>query len=35
MAADLGTSVCLVLVRLVAEGENIVNPVYHLDRGCE
>jgi UDP-N-acetylglucosamine enolpyruvyl transferase len=35
MAANLGTFVRLVLVRLVAEGENIVNPVYYLDRGCE
>jgi UDP-N-acetylglucosamine enolpyruvyl transferase len=35
MVTDLNISVWFALVRLVAEGENIVNPVYHLDRGCE
>ena len=35
MATDLRASVCLVLAGLVAEGETMVNRVYHLDRGFE
>jgi UDP-N-acetylglucosamine 1-carboxyvinyltransferase len=35
MATDLRASVCLVLAGLAAEGETIVNRVYHLDRGFE
>ncbi|AOO79171.1 UDP-N-acetylglucosamine 1-carboxyvinyltransferase [Bosea vaviloviae] len=35
MATDLRASVCLVLAALVAEGETIINRVYHLDRGYE
>ena len=35
MATDLRASVCLVLAGLVAEGETIVNRIYHLDRGYE
>ena len=35
MATDLRASVSLVLAGLAAEGETIVNQVYHLDRGYE
>ncbi|MFI4948131.1 MAG: UDP-N-acetylglucosamine 1-carboxyvinyltransferase [Alphaproteobacteria bacterium] len=35
MATDLRASVSLVLAGLMAEGETIVNRVYHLDRGYE
>lgn len=35
MATDLRASVSLVLAALGAEGETIVNRVYHLDRGFE
>ncbi|HEV2561069.1 MAG TPA: UDP-N-acetylglucosamine 1-carboxyvinyltransferase [Rhizomicrobium sp.] len=35
MATDLRASVSLVLAGLSAEGETIVNRVYHLDRGFE
>jgi UDP-N-acetylglucosamine 1-carboxyvinyltransferase len=35
MATDLRASVSLVLAGLVAEGETIVNRIYHLDRGYE
>src|SRR5215469_13728783 len=35
MATDLRASVSLVLAGLVAEGETVVNRVYHLDRGYE
>ena len=35
MATDLRASVSLVIAGLVAEGETIVNRVYHLDRGYE
>ena len=35
MATDLRASVCLILAGLVAEGETVVNRVYHLDRGYE
>lgn len=35
MATDLRASMSLVLAGLVAEGETVVNRVYHLDRGYE
>ena len=35
MATDLRTSVSLVIAALAAEGETMVNRVYHLDRGFE
>lgn len=35
MATDLRASVSLVLAALVAEGETVVNRIYHLDRGYE
>ncbi len=35
MASDLRASASLILSGLVAEGETIVNRVYHLDRGYE
>ena len=35
MATDLRASFALVLAGLIAEGETIVNRVYHLDRGYE
>jgi UDP-N-acetylglucosamine 1-carboxyvinyltransferase len=35
MATDLRASVSLVIAALMAEGETIVNRVYHLDRGFE
>jgi UDP-N-acetylglucosamine 1-carboxyvinyltransferase len=35
MATDLRASVSLVLAGLAAEGETIINRIYHLDRGYE
>jgi UDP-N-acetylglucosamine 1-carboxyvinyltransferase len=35
MATDLRASVSLILAGLIAEGETIVNRLYHLDRGYE
>lgn len=35
MATDLRASACLVLAGLVAEGETMVDRIYHLDRGYE
>ena len=35
MATDLRASVSLVIAGLAAEGETMVNRVYHLDRGFE
>ena len=35
MATDLRASVSLVIAALAAEGDTIVNRVYHLDRGFE
>jgi UDP-N-acetylglucosamine 1-carboxyvinyltransferase len=35
MATDLRASACLVLAGLVAEGETLVDRVYHVDRGYE
>jgi UDP-N-acetylglucosamine 1-carboxyvinyltransferase len=35
MATDLRASVSLVIAALVADGETVVNRIYHLDRGFE
>jgi UDP-N-acetylglucosamine 1-carboxyvinyltransferase len=35
MATDLRASVSLVIAGLVAQGETLLNRVYHLDRGYE
>ena len=35
MATDLRASSSLVIAGLMAEGETIINRVYHLDRGYE
>jgi UDP-N-acetylglucosamine 1-carboxyvinyltransferase len=35
MATDLRASVSMVIAGLAAEGETVVNRVYHLDRGFE
>jgi UDP-N-acetylglucosamine 1-carboxyvinyltransferase len=35
MATDLRASVSLIIAGLAAEGETVVNRVYHLDRGFE
>ncbi|MEM7617504.1 MAG: UDP-N-acetylglucosamine 1-carboxyvinyltransferase [Pseudomonadota bacterium] len=35
MATDLRASICLIIAGLIAEGQTIVNRVYHLDRGYE
>ena len=35
MATDLRASASLILGGLAAEGETIVNRIYHLDRGYE
>jgi len=35
MATDLRASVSLVIAALMAEGETMINRVYHLDRGFE
>ena len=35
MATDLRASACLLLAGLVAEGETVVDRVYHIDRGYE
>ena len=35
MASDLRASVSLVLAGLCAEGDTVINRVYHLDRGYE
>jgi UDP-N-acetylglucosamine 1-carboxyvinyltransferase len=35
MATDLRASASLVIAGLVAEGETLVNRIYHLDRGYE
>lgn len=35
MATDLRASACLVLAGLAAEGETVVDRIYHLDRGYE
>ena len=35
MATDLRASASLVLAGLVAEGETVVERIYHIDRGYE
>ena len=35
MASDLRASACLVIAALAAEGETVIDRVYHLDRGYE
>jgi UDP-N-acetylglucosamine 1-carboxyvinyltransferase len=35
MATDLRASISMILAALAAEGETVVNRVYHLDRGYE
>jgi UDP-N-acetylglucosamine 1-carboxyvinyltransferase len=35
MATDLRASACLVIAGLIAEGETLVDRIYHLDRGYE
>jgi UDP-N-acetylglucosamine 1-carboxyvinyltransferase len=35
MATDLRASVSLVIAGLAAEGETVINRVYHIDRGYE
>jgi UDP-N-acetylglucosamine 1-carboxyvinyltransferase len=35
MATDLRASASLVVAGLVAEGETVVDRIYHLDRGYE
>ena len=35
MASDLRASACLVLAALAAQGETVIDRVYHLDRGYE
>jgi UDP-N-acetylglucosamine 1-carboxyvinyltransferase len=35
MATDLRASASLVIAALCAQGETIVNRIYHLDRGYE
>ncbi len=35
MATDLRASACLVLAGLIAEGQTVIDRVYHLDRGYE
>jgi UDP-N-acetylglucosamine 1-carboxyvinyltransferase len=35
MATDLRASVSLVLAGLAAEGETVINRIYHLDRGYQ
>jgi UDP-N-acetylglucosamine 1-carboxyvinyltransferase len=35
MASDLRASASLILAALVADGETIIDRIYHLDRGYE
>ncbi|CAI8312745.1 MAG: UDP-N-acetylglucosamine 1-carboxyvinyltransferase [Porticoccaceae bacterium UBA1117] len=35
MASDLRASAALVIAGMVAEGETIVDRIYHIDRGYE
>ena len=35
MATDLRASACLVIAGLVAEGETVIDRIYHLDRGYD
>jgi UDP-N-acetylglucosamine 1-carboxyvinyltransferase len=35
MATDLRASACLVIAGLIAEGQTVIDRIYHLDRGYE
>lgn len=35
MATDLRASACLVIGGLIAEGDTVIDRIYHLDRGYE
>ncbi|MGB0658123.1 MAG: UDP-N-acetylglucosamine 1-carboxyvinyltransferase, partial [Gammaproteobacteria bacterium] len=35
MATDLRASAALILAGLIAEGETVIDRIYHLDRGYE
>jgi UDP-N-acetylglucosamine 1-carboxyvinyltransferase len=35
MATDLRASACLVIAGLAAQGETLIDRIYHLDRGYE
>jgi UDP-N-acetylglucosamine 1-carboxyvinyltransferase len=35
MATDLRASACLVIAGLAADGETLIDRIYHLDRGYE
>jgi UDP-N-acetylglucosamine 1-carboxyvinyltransferase len=35
MATDLRASACLVIAGLMAEGDTVIDRIYHLDRGYE
>lgn len=35
MATDLRASACLVIAALAAQGESVIERIYHLDRGYE
>jgi len=35
MATDLRASACLVLAGLIAQGETIIDRIYHIDRGYD
>jgi UDP-N-acetylglucosamine 1-carboxyvinyltransferase len=35
MATDLRASACLVIAGLIAQGETVIDRIYHLDRGYE
>jgi UDP-N-acetylglucosamine 1-carboxyvinyltransferase len=35
MATDLRASACLVVAALAAQGETLIDRIYHLDRGYE
>jgi UDP-N-acetylglucosamine 1-carboxyvinyltransferase len=35
MATDLRASACLVIAGAMAEGETVIDRIYHLDRGYE
>ena len=35
MATDLRASACLVLAGLIAEGDTVIDRIYHIDRGYD
>jgi UDP-N-acetylglucosamine 1-carboxyvinyltransferase len=35
MATDLRASACLVIAGLIAQGQTVIDRIYHLDRGYE